>query len=69
MASPPEKPSPPPLPRFKRALGVEILDAIGSTEILHMFIRQPPGRCPSRLQRQIIDRYEARIADEHQPSR
>jgi len=31
--------------RWKRAAGLEILDGIGSTEMLHMFISSRPGQC------------------------
>ncbi len=38
--------------RFKERFGVEILDAIGSTELLHMFIANRPGAVrPSRAAR------------------
>jgi benzoate-CoA ligase len=50
--------------RFKKRFGLEILDAIGSTEMLHMFIssrqgRIRPGSCGTPL-----DGYQARIVDE-----
>jgi len=31
--------------RWKRATGLEILDGIGSTEMLHMFLSSKPGQC------------------------
>ena len=38
--------------RFKERFGVEILDAIGSTEVLHMFIANRPGAVrPARAAR------------------
>src|ERR1700730_8679272 len=51
--------------RFKERFGVEILDAIGSTEVLHMFIANRPGAVRPGSSGQIIDGYEARIADEN----
>jgi benzoate-CoA ligase family protein len=51
--------------RFKERFGVEILDAIGSTEVLHMFIANRPGAVRPGSSGQIIDGYEARIVDEH----
>ena len=50
--------------RFKQRFGVEILDAIGSTECLHMFIANRPGAVKPGSSGQIIDGYEARILDE-----
>jgi benzoate-CoA ligase len=51
--------------RFKERFGVEILDAIGSTECLHMFIANRPGHVRPGSSGQIIRGYEARIVDEH----
>jgi benzoate-CoA ligase family protein len=50
--------------RFKERFGVEILDAIGSTEVLHVFIANRPGAVRPGSSGQIIDGYEARIVDE-----
>jgi benzoate-CoA ligase family protein len=50
--------------RFKARFGVEILDAIGSTEALHMFIANRPGRVRPGSSGQILPGYEARIVDE-----
>ena len=50
--------------RFKERFGVEILDAIGSTEVLHMFIANRPGAVRPGSSGQIIPGYEARIVDE-----
>jgi benzoate-CoA ligase len=56
--------------RFKERFGVEILDAIGSTEALHMFIANRPGAARPGSSGQILPGYEARIVDEHdQPVR
>ena len=50
--------------RFKERFGVEILDAIGSTEVLHMFIANRPGAIRPGSSGQVIPGYEARIVDE-----
>ena len=50
---------------FKKRFGVEILDAIGSTEVLHMFIANRPGAVRPGSSGQIIPGYEARIVDEN----
>ena len=51
--------------RFKERFGVEILDAIGSTEVLHMFIANRPGAVRPGSSGQIIPGYDARIVDEN----
>ncbi len=51
--------------RFKERFGVEILDAIGSTEALHMFIANRPGAVRPGSSGQILPGYEARIVDEN----
>jgi len=51
--------------RFKDRFGVEILDAIGSTEALHMFIANRPGAVRPGSSGQIIPGNEARIVDEN----
>ena len=51
--------------RFKERFGVEILDAIGSTEVLHMFIANRPGAVRPGSSGQIIPGYEAKIVDEN----
>jgi benzoate-CoA ligase len=58
-----------PLPKalFERWLerfGVEILDGIGSTEILHIFISNRPGRARAGSTGEIVPGYAARITDE-----
>ena len=50
--------------RFKQRFGIEILDGIGSTEILHIFISNRPGAIRPGSSGQIVDGYEARIVDE-----
>lgn len=51
--------------RFKERFGVEILDAIGSTEALHMFIANRPGAVRPGSSGQIMPGFEARIVDEN----
>ncbi len=51
--------------RFRQRFGVEILDAIGSTEALHMFIANRPGAVRPGSSGQILPGYEARIVDEN----
>jgi benzoate-CoA ligase len=51
--------------RFKQRFGVEILDAIGSTECLHMFIANYPGRVRPGSSGELVPGYDARIVDEH----
>jgi benzoate-CoA ligase len=51
--------------RFKERFNVEILDAIGSTECLHMFIANRPGAVRPGSSGQLVPGYEARIVDDH----
>jgi len=44
--------------------GVEVLDGIGSTEILHIFISNRPGRAKPGSTGEIVPGYEARIVDD-----
>lgn len=50
--------------RFKERFGVEILDAIGSTEALHMFIANRPGAARPGSSGQLISGCDAKIVDE-----
>jgi benzoate-CoA ligase family protein len=55
---------PPPLfERFKQRFDLEILDGIGSTEALHMFISNRPGAIRVGSSGQVVHGYEARILD------
>lgn len=45
--------------------GVEILDGIGSTEILHIFISNRPKQARAGSSGKMVPGYEARIADEN----
>jgi len=50
--------------RFKDRFGVEILDGIGSTEILHIFISNRTGRVRPGSAGELVPGYEARIVDD-----
>jgi benzoate-CoA ligase len=50
--------------RFKDRFGIEILDGIGSTEILHIFISNRPGRVRPGSSGLLVPGYEARLVDE-----
>src|ERR1700674_3182480 len=50
--------------RFKDRFRVEILDGIGSTEILHIFISNRSGRVRPGSAGELVTGYEARIVDE-----
>jgi benzoate-CoA ligase family protein len=49
--------------RFKRRFGIEILDALGSTETLQMVISNRPGEVRPGSSGKIIPGYEAKIVD------
>jgi len=51
--------------RFQERFGVQILDAIGSTEALHMFIANRPGGNRPGSSGQVIPGFEARLLDEN----
>jgi benzoate-CoA ligase len=51
--------------RFRERFGVEILDGIGSTEILHIFISNQPGRVRPGSSGVVVPGYEARLVDEN----
>ena len=50
--------------RWKAKFGIEILDGIGSTEMLHMFISSRPGKCKPGSCGFPVPGYEARIVDD-----
>jgi benzoate-CoA ligase family protein len=50
--------------RWKRITGLEILDGIGSTEMLHMFISSRPGQCKPGSCGFPVPGYDARIVDD-----
>jgi len=49
--------------KWRDRFGVEILDGIGSTEILHIFISNRPGRAKAGSTGEIVPGYEAKIVD------
>jgi benzoate-CoA ligase family protein len=53
------------LRRWKERTGLDILDGIGTTEILHIFISNHTGVVKAGTSGQIVPGYEARIVDEH----
>jgi benzoate-CoA ligase len=50
--------------RFRERFGIEILDGIGSTEILHIFISNRPGRARAGSSGLLVPGYDARLLDE-----
>ena len=52
--------------RFKQRFDIEILDGIGSTEVLHIFISNRPGATRPGSSGELVDGYEARLVDEDQ---
>ncbi len=49
---------------WRERFRVEILDGIGSTEILHIFISNRPGKAKAGSTGQIVPGYDARIVDD-----
>jgi benzoate-CoA ligase family protein len=50
--------------RWKRKLGIEILDGIGSTEMLHIFISSRKGKCKAGSCGVPVPGYEVKIVDD-----
>jgi len=50
--------------RWREKWGIEILDGIGSTEVLHIFISNRPGRVRPGASGEVVPGYEAKIVDE-----
>jgi benzoate-CoA ligase family protein len=50
--------------RWRERFGTEILDGIGTTEILHIFISNRPGRVRPGSSGLVVPGYEAKIVDE-----
>ena len=50
--------------RFKARFGVEILDGIGSTEVLHIFISNRAGEARPGTSGRLVPGYDARIVDD-----
>ncbi len=51
--------------RWKRQTGLKILDGIGSTEALHIFISNRPNDTKPGTSGRMVHGYEAKIIDEH----
>ncbi len=51
--------------RFKERFGLEILDGIGSTEVLHIFISNRPGQIRPGSSGVLVPGYEAKLVDEN----
>ncbi len=50
--------------RFREKFGLEIVDGIGTTEMLHIFISNWPGRAKAGCTGAVVPGYRARVADE-----
>jgi benzoate-CoA ligase family protein len=50
--------------RWKKKFGLEILDGIGSTEMLHIFISSRPGKCQPGSCGSAVPGYELKIVDD-----
>jgi len=50
--------------RWRRTTGLEILDGIGSTEMLHIFISSRPGKCKPGSCGTTVPGYDAKIVDD-----
>ncbi|MGI8843148.1 MAG: AMP-binding protein [Gemmatimonadaceae bacterium] len=51
--------------QWRKATGIEILDGIGSTELLHIFIGSPPGEVRAGSTGRVVPGYVARVVDAH----
>ncbi len=49
---------------WQKTFGVEVLDAIGSTEMLHMFMSNQPGKVRYGSSGKVLKGYEARLLDQ-----
>jgi 2-aminobenzoate-CoA ligase len=49
---------------WRDATGIEVLDGIGSTEMLHIFISSRPGRSRAGTTGEVVPGYEAMVIDE-----
>jgi benzoate-CoA ligase family protein len=50
--------------KWKQRFGMEILDGVGSTELLHVYLSSRPGRVRPGSTGQPVDGYELRVVDE-----
>ncbi|AAK41550.1 benzoate-CoA ligase family protein [Saccharolobus solfataricus] len=51
--------------RWKERYGIEIVDGIGSTEALHIYISNIPGNCKAGSSGKVVPGYEVKIVDEN----
>ena len=51
--------------RFKERFGIEILDALGSTEALHMLISNAPGEVRPGSSGKVLPGFEAKLVDDN----
>jgi benzoate-CoA ligase family protein len=51
--------------RFRERFGVEILDGLGSTEALHIFLSNRPGEVHPGSSGTVVDGYRVELRDEH----
>ena len=49
---------------WKKATGIEILDGLGSTEMLHVFISGAPGECRAGTTGKVVPGYTAAVLDD-----
>ena len=50
--------------RWRDRFGLEIVDGIGSTEMLHIFVSNRPGRCVAGSSGKVVPGYQAKVVDE-----
>ncbi len=50
---------------WQRVTGVEIVDGVGSTEMLHIFLSNRPGACVYGTSGEAVPGYDLRLVDEH----
>ncbi|OAN77617.1 4-hydroxybenzoate--CoA ligase [Jannaschia sp. EhC01] len=50
---------------WERLAGVEIVDGVGSTEMLHIFLSNRPGACLYGTSGEAVPGYDLRLVDEH----
>lgn len=50
---------------WERLTGVEIVDGVGSTEMLHIFLSNAPGDCVYGTSGRAVPGYDVRLVDEH----
>ncbi len=50
---------------WERLTGVEIVDGVGSTEMLHIFLSNRPGACEYGTSGEAVPGYDLRLVDEH----